>query len=61
MALLTLETQVFIVYKQEDKVCVKYLQNYAAAIIVIKIWQLSTGEKPKYVSPESKRGAGLSS
>lgn len=54
MALLTLETQVFIVYKQEGKVCIKYLWNYAAAITVIRIWQLGAEEKPKYVPQRAK-------
>lgn len=61
MALLTLEMQVFIVYKQEDKICIKYLQNYVAAITVMKMLAAEQRRKAKICSPESKRGAELSS
>lgn len=60
-ALLTLEMHVFLVYKQEDKVCMKYLQNYVTAITVIKMLATEHKGEAKICSPESRRGAGLSS
>lgn len=59
--MLRLEKQAFIVYKQEDKVCIKYLKNYAAAITVIKMLANEPMGEAKICSPGSKRGAGLSS